>query len=73
MREQRQKIPDGSATAKGIDFSLRRWDALTHFLENGDLSIDNNWVENRIRPIALGRQNCCSPDHCARANEPPPS
>lgn len=57
MRQQRQKIPDGSATAKAIDYSLRRWDALTRFLEDGDLPIDKNWVENRIRPIALGRQN----------------
>ncbi|NVM92807.1 hypothetical protein FHT32_006500 [Variovorax sp. SG517] len=40
-----------------IDYSLRRWDALTRFLEDGDLPIDNNWVEDRIRPIALGRQN----------------
>ncbi len=31
--------------------------ALTRFLGDGDLPIDNNWVENRIRPIALGRQN----------------
>lgn len=57
MRQQRQKIPDGSATARAIDYSLNRWVALTHFLDDGDLPIDNNWVENRIRPIALGRQN----------------
>lgn len=57
MRKQRQKIPDGSATARAIDYSLNRWGALTRFLDDGDLPIDNNWVENRIRPIALGRQN----------------
>ncbi len=57
MRQQRQKIPDGSATARAIDYSLNRWMALTRFLDDGDLPIDNNWVENRIRPIALGRQN----------------
>jgi transposase len=57
MRQQRQKIPDGSATARAIDYSLNRWAALTRFLDDGDLPIDNNWVENRIRPIALGRQN----------------
>ncbi len=57
MRQQRQKIPDGSATARAIDYSLNRWVALTRFLGDGDLPIDNNWVENRIRPIALGRQN----------------
>lgn len=57
MRQQRQKIPDGSATARAVDYSLKRWIALTRFLEDGSLPIDNNWVENRIRPIALGRQN----------------
>ena len=57
MRQQRQKIPDGSATARAVDYSLNRWVALTRFLDDGDLPIDNNWVENRIRPIALGRQN----------------
>jgi transposase len=57
LRQQRQKIPDGSATARAIDYSLNRWLALTRFLDDGELPIDNNWVENRIRPIALGRQN----------------
>ena len=57
MGQQRQKIPDGSATARAIDYSLKRWVALTRYLDDGNLPIDNNWVENRIRPIALGRQN----------------
>jgi transposase len=57
MRQQRQKIPDGSATARAIDYSLNRWAALTRFIDDGELPIDNNWVENQIRPIALGRLN----------------
>ena len=57
LTQQRQKVPDGSATAKAIDYSLRRWTALTRFLDDGDLPIDNNWVENQIRPIAIGRSN----------------
>jgi transposase len=57
MRQQRQKVPDGSATARALDYSLNRWLPLTRFLDDGDLPIDNNWVENRIRPIAIGRQN----------------
>ncbi len=57
LRQQRQRVPDGSATARAIDYSLKRWVALTRYLDDGDLPIDNNWVENRIRPIALGRQN----------------
>lgn len=54
---QRQKIPDGSATAKAIDYSLKRWGALTRYLDDGAVPIDNNWVENQIRPWALGRSN----------------
>jgi transposase len=54
---QRQKITDGSATAKALDYSLKRWTALTQFLGDGQLPIDNNWIENQIRPIAIGRSN----------------
>jgi transposase len=54
---QRQKVPDGSATAKAIDYSLNRWAALTRYRDDGDLLADNNWVENQSRPIALGRNN----------------
>jgi transposase len=54
---QRSKVPEGSATARAIDYSLKRWVALTRFIDDGDLPIDNNWVENQIRPIALGRSN----------------
>jgi transposase len=54
---QRQKVPNGSATAKAIDYSLKRWTALVKYIDDGDLPIDNNWVENQIRPIALGRSN----------------
>lgn len=54
---QRQRVPDGSATARAIDYSLGRWGPLTRYLDDGDVPIDNNWPENRIRPIALGRKN----------------
>jgi hypothetical protein len=57
LTQQRQKVPDGSATAKAIDYSLKRWKALVRFIDDGELPIDNNWVENQIRPIAIGRSN----------------
>jgi transposase len=57
LTQQRQKVPDGSATAKAIDYSLKRWKALVRFIDDGDLPIDNNGVENQIRPIAIGRNN----------------
>jgi transposase len=57
LTQQRQKVPDGSATARAIDYSLKRWKALVRFIDDGELPIDNNWVENQIRPIAIGRNN----------------
>jgi len=57
MLAQRQKVPDGSGTAKALDYSLKRWGALTRYLSDGAVPIDNNWVENQIRPWALGRSN----------------
>jgi len=55
--EQRKKVPNGSATARAIDYSLTRWAALTRYIDDPALPIDNNWVENQIRPIAIGRNN----------------
>jgi len=57
LTAQRQKVPPGSATAKAIDYSRGRWKALTRYIDSGDLPADNNWVENQIRPIAIGRSN----------------
>jgi len=57
LHQQRQKVPEGSATIKAIDYSLKRWTALTRYIDDGRLPADNNWMENQIRPIALGRSN----------------
>jgi transposase len=54
---QRQKSTDGTTIAKAIDYSLKRWAALIRFADDGQLPPDNNHIENRIRPIALGRSN----------------
>ncbi len=57
LKGQRLQVPDGSATAKALDYSLKRWAALIRYLDDGQLPIDNNWIENQIRPIAVGRGN----------------
>src|SRR5690606_9155919 len=57
MTLQRRKVPEGSATAKVLDYSLKRWAALVRFAYDGQLPVDNNWIENQIRPIAIGRNN----------------
>ena len=54
---QRTKITNGTSTAKAIDYSLGRWTALVRYLDDAAVPCDNNWVENQIRPIALGRSN----------------
>ena len=57
MLAQRDLVPNGSAPAKALDYSLKRWVALTRYLDDGAVPIDNNQVENQIRPWALGRSN----------------
>ncbi len=54
---QRLKTADGSGLARAIDYSLKRWPALIRYVDSGILPIDNNMVENAIRPITLGRRN----------------
>ena len=53
----RQRATDGTAMARAIDYSLKRWDPLVRFLKDPAVPIDNNWIENRIRPVAIGRSN----------------
>jgi len=57
LQRTRIHTAPNSATAKAIDYSLKRWAALTRYAETGDLPIDNNLIENSIRPIALGKKN----------------
>ena len=57
MTQQRVRVSEGSAIAKALDYSLRRWVALTRYLDDPQVPIDNNWCENQIRPIAIGRNN----------------
>jgi hypothetical protein len=45
------------STARAIDYTLKRWTALTRYLANPALPIDNNLDEQQIRPWATGRKN----------------
>ncbi|RZI25384.1 IS66 family transposase, partial [Pseudomonas orientalis] len=57
MIAQRDLVPEGSAISRALDYSLKRWAALSRYLGDGAVPIDNNWAENQIRPWALGRKN----------------
>jgi len=50
LRTKRREVPSGTVTARAIDYSLKDWQALMRYIDDGDLPIDNNWVENQIRP-----------------------
>ena len=40
-----------------MNYTLKRWAALSLHLTDARIPIDNNAVENAIRPLALGRKN----------------
>src|SRR5690606_6265468 len=46
-----------SQIGKAFAYSMARWDQLSAYLHDGMLEIDNNLIENTIRPLALGRKN----------------
>lgn len=46
-----------SKSGKAISYTLKQWVKLRTFLEDGRIEIDNNLIENKIRPLALGRKN----------------
>lgn len=46
-----------SMFGKAIKYTLALWEGLTAYTKDGRLEIDNNLVENTIRPVALGRKN----------------
>lgn len=57
LRAQRARLSAKNETAKAIDYSLKRWTALTRFLNDGRLCISNNAAERALRGIAVGRHN----------------
>jgi transposase len=46
-----------SLVGKALAYGLRHWDALARYLEDGRFEIDNNLVENAMRPVKLGAKN----------------
>jgi transposase len=57
LREQRARVSRNSETGKAIDYSLKRWAALTRFLDDGRLCMSNNAAEREMRAVAVGRRN----------------
>lgn len=51
------KTSEQGALGKAIRYCIAHWNELNNFLKDGRIEIDNNLVENAIRPFALGRKN----------------
>lgn len=57
MKLVRQRTLPQGLLGQAIDYALIRWEALTRYVADGALEIDNNLIENAIRPSALGKKN----------------
>jgi len=57
LHENSTQVLPKSKLSQAIGYMLNRWDRLCRYVSDGLLEIDNNLVENAIRPIALGRKN----------------
>ena len=57
MVENYKAVLPQSTIGQALYYSLQRWDKLSLYTTDGNLQIDNNLVENAIRPVAIGRKN----------------
>jgi len=57
MKQAYTQVLPRSVIGKALGYSIERWDALCLYTTDGKLNIDNNPVENAIRPVAIGGKN----------------
>ena len=55
--EENKKVLPKSKIGQAFQYTINRWDSLSNYFMDGNLEIDNNLIENAIRPIAIGRKN----------------
>ncbi len=57
LKEARFQVLPKSAIGRAIAYTLQRYSKLKRYLEDGRFEIDNNGIENAVRPLAIGRKN----------------
>lgn len=57
LKDQYPQVLPKSAIGQAIAYALARWQTLSEYIHHGMAEIDNNLVENQVRPLALGRKN----------------
>lgn len=55
--QKSRRILPQSSLGQAISYALGQWESLAVYLQDGTIEIDNNLVENAIRPTALGKKN----------------
>ncbi len=69
LNQHHLTVPSSSTTAKAINYTLKRWQALSRYSDDGNLSIYNDLVENQMHPWTLSLRTGCLLDHCAMVSE----
>jgi transposase len=57
LKKRRPQVSPKTKLAEAIDYTFKQWPYITRYLRHGMAEIDTNWVENEIRPVALGKKN----------------
>jgi hypothetical protein len=56
LNEHRALTPPNTKLGRAMTYLVNQWDVLQSFLKHGGIPLSNNWVENCIRPFAVGRR-----------------
>lgn len=57
LKQASEDLLPNSSIGKAVNYALRVWPRLVRYIEEGTFEIDNNLIENTIRPVAIGRKN----------------
>ncbi len=57
LDKKKKHVPPKSLMGKAVNYGLNQWNRLENYIADGHAGIDNNAVENAIRPFTLGRKN----------------
>ena len=57
LRENVNRIPPQSLLGKAFNYTISQWTRLVRYLDTGFVRMDNNLIENSIRPLVIGRKN----------------
>ena len=57
LSQTKAQVPPKSKIGMAISYALKQWPYLAIYVDDGEVEADTNWVENQIRPFAVGRRN----------------